>query len=99
MKTRKVKICPFCGHHGHELLFSTVNVRYEDGERGVNDIWQLECKCCGARGPTEYTPELAIESWNLLHRKPAHADDPMEEDFTFDEETIKGKETPYGKES
>ena len=91
--TMKVKICPFCGHHGHKLLYSTVNVRYEDGERDVNDIWQMECKCCGARGPTEYTPRFAIESWNVLYRHPAHNDDPMEEDFTFDEDLIKRKET------
>jgi hypothetical protein len=35
----------------------------------------------------------------MLHQEPAHNDDPMEEDFTFDEISIKTrKETPYGKE-
>lgn len=99
METMKVKICPFCGHHGHGLLYSTVNVRYEDGERDVRDIWQLECRCCGARGPTEYIPRFAIESWNVLHKKPSHDDDPMEEDFTFDEDSIKKGNTPYGKKN
>lgn len=91
-ETVKVRICPFCGHHGHELLHSTVKVRYEDGETEICDIWQMECKCCGARGPTEYEPRFAVESWNMLHRKPAHDDDPMEEDFTYDSESIKAKE-------
>jgi hypothetical protein len=33
----------------------------------------------------------------MLYRKPAHDDDPMEEDFTFDEDSIKKGNTPYGK--
>ena len=94
----KVRICPFCGHHGHELLYTTVDVRYEDGEHDTNDIWQLECRCCGARGPTEYEPRFAIESWNAINRRPAHDDDQMEEDFTFDADSIKRKEKPNGKE-
>ena len=96
----KVKFCPFCGHHGHKLLYSTVKVRYEDGETETRDVWQMECRCCGARGPTEYCPEFALESWNIVYGKPAHDDDPVEEDFTFDEETIKNtrKETTNGKE-
>ena len=60
METKaKVRICPFCGHHGHKLLYSTVKVRYEDGEIEIQDVWQMECKCCGARGPTEYEPRFA----------------------------------------
>ena len=94
----KVKFCPFCGHHGHELLHSTVDVRYEDGEHEIRDIWQMECKCCGARGPTEYEPRFAIESWNTIHKSLAHKDDPMEEDFAFNPNSIKGKDKPYGKE-
>lgn len=91
METIKARICPFCGHHGHELLYFTVDIRYEDGEHDVNDIWQMECRCCGARGPTEYTPRLAVESWNALYRKPAHGDDPIEVDFTFDADSIRNK--------
>lgn len=95
-KTSKVRICPFCGHHGHKLNHRTVKVRYEDGETEVRDIWQMECDCCGAMGPTEYTPRFAIESWNVLYQMPAHNDDPMEEDFTYDEDSIKEKETKNG---
>ena len=91
-ETVKVRFCPFCGHHGHELLHSTVKIRYEDGETETRDIWQMECRCCGARGPTEYEPRFAVESWNMLHRKPAHNDDPVEEDFTYDSESVKAKE-------
>ena len=93
METKsKVKICPFCGHHGHKLLYDTVKVRYEDGETEIHDIWQMECKCCGARGPTESEPRFAIDSWNVLYKKPAHNDDPMEEDFEYDPDLIKAKE-------
>ena len=95
-KTSKVRICPFCGHHGHKLNHRTVKMRYEDGETEVRDIWQMECGCCGAMGPTEYTPRFAIESWNVLYQMPAHNDDPMEEDFTYDEDSIKEKETKNG---
>ena len=97
METKaKVRICPFCGHHGHKLLYSTVKVRYEDGETEIHDVWQMECKCCGARGPTEYEPRFAIESWNMLHKKPAHSDDPVEEEMTFDPDLIKEKENKNG---
>ena len=93
METKsKVKICRFCGHHQHELLHNTVKVRYEDGTCEKCDIWQMECGCCGSRGPTEYDPRSAIESWNMIYSKPAHNDDPMEEDFTYDEDLIKAKE-------
>ncbi len=88
----KVRICPFCGHHGHGLLHDTVKVRYEDGETEIRDLWQMECKCCGARGPTEYEPRFAIESWNMLYGKPAHNDDPMEDDFIYDPDLIKAKD-------
>ena len=98
MKTKlEVRICPFCGHHGHELLHTTVDVRYEDGEHDVNDIWQMECKCCGARGPTEYDPRLAAESWNFICQKPAHEDDPMMEEFSFNQ-TKKGNKQHVKKE-
>ena len=83
MKTMKVKFCPFCGHHGHELLHSTVDVRCEVDEHETRDIWQVGCKCCGARGPTEYEPRFAIDSWNAIHKRPIHDDDPMYEDFAF----------------
>lgn len=92
----KVRICPFCGHHGHHLLYSTVKVRYEDGETELHDVWQMECGCCGARGPTESDPRFAVESWNFLHKKPAHNDDPMEEEFTYDPDLIKEKENRNG---
>lgn len=81
----KVRICPFCGHHGHKLLHDTVKIRYEDGETEIRDIYQMECKCCGAKGPTEYSARFAVESWNFLHKKPAHSDDPMEEDFEYED--------------
>lgn len=93
METMKVKFCPFCGHHGHNLLHFTVNDRNEDGLIETHDIWQMECKCCGAKGPIEYNQRFAIESWNIIYRHPAHDDDPMEEDFTFDEDLMKRKET------
>ena len=80
-----VRICPFCGHHGHKLNHSTVKMRYEDGETEVRDIWQMECICCGAMGPTEYRPMFAVESWNYLHEKPAHGDDPLEEAFEYED--------------
>lgn len=84
-KTTDVRICPFCGHHGHKLNHSTVKMRYEDGETEVRDIWQMECICCGAMGPTEYRPMFAVESWNYLHEKPAHGDDPLEEAFEYED--------------
>lgn len=94
METKsKVRICPFCAHHGHRLNYRPVNVRYEDGETEVHDVWQMECRCCGAMGPTESRPDLAIESWNMLQTRPAHSDDPLEEDFTFDPDEIKGIST------
>ena len=93
----KVKFCPFCGHHGHQLLYDTAKVRYEDGETEIQDIWQMECKCCGARGPTEYTPEFAIDSWNMLYWHPAHNDDPVEEEFSYNADLIKTKEHENGK--
>ena len=89
-KTMKVRICPFCAHHGHRLNYRPVKVRQEDGETEVHDVWQMECRCCGAMGPTESRPDLAIESWNMLQTRPAHSDDPLEEDFTFDPDEIKG---------
>ncbi len=93
METKsKVRICPFCGHHGHNLLHFNVNVRDEDGLVEIHDIWQMECKCCGARGPTECEPRFAVESWNIIHRKPAHDDDPMEDDFVYDPDLIQAKE-------
>lgn len=95
--TTKIKFCPFCGHHGHQLLYDTAKVRYEDGETEIQDIWQMECKCCGARGPTESEPRFAIESWNLLYRKPAHNDDPVEEEFSYNSDLIKTKEHENGK--
>ena len=100
METMKVKICPFCGHHGHELLYFTKTVMYKDGEYDVKDIWQMGCKCCGARGPTEYSPRFAIESWNMIYHKPAHGEDPKEVYFDFDEDSIKrmNKEIPYDKQ-
>ena len=52
----------------------------------------MECKCCGARGPTEYEPRFAIESWNMLYLTPAHNDDQMEDDFIYDPDLIKAKE-------
>lgn len=64
-------------------------MRYEDGEHEIRDIWQMECRCCGARGPTEYEPRFAIESWNAIHKRPAHDDDPMEEDFAFNPKSTK----------
>ena len=88
----KVRICPFCGHHGHNLLHFAVNVRDEAGLNETHDIWQMECKCCGAKGPTEYKPRFAIESWNILYDRPAHDDDPTEEDFIYDPNLIKAKE-------
>ena len=83
-KTAKVRFCPFCGHHGHRLLHDVVNTRYEDGSTEERSIWQMECECCGARGPTEYTPDFAVESWNAIYRNPAHDDDPVDEDFEFE---------------
>ena len=87
MKTTKskVRICPFCGHHGHELLHSTVKIRYEDGETEMRDVWQMECRCCGARGPTEYRPRFAVESWNYMHEKPAHSEDLIEQTFEYED--------------
>ena len=82
--TMKVKICPFCGHHGHELTTFTVAYDGEDGGKEIRRLWQMKCRCCGAMGPTEGDPRFAIESWNILYRNPAHDDDPMEEDFTYD---------------
>lgn len=45
----------------------------------------MECRCCGARGPTEYEPRYAVESWNVNHTKPAHSEDKMFEDFIYEE--------------
>ena len=90
----KVRICPFCGHHGQQLHVEKheMNQRWEDGsyDRGTIGIYSIECKCCGARGPTEYNPRFAVDSWNCLYKKPAHDDDPVETDFEceYDENLI-----------
>ena len=84
-KTTDVRICPFCGHHGHNLLCKEVDIRHEDGGTEVRHIYQMECRCCGARGPTEYRPMFAVESWNYLHEKPAHSEDPLEEAFEYED--------------
>lgn len=89
METMKVKFCPFCGHHAHKLIYSPVNVSNEDGIFEARDIWQMECKYCGARGPTESTPLFAIKSWNAIYREPAHDDNFIYNDFTFDIASLK----------
>lgn len=82
-----VRICPFCGHHGQEMVFDDhpITTRGEDGE--VIDehpgLWRVECRCCGARGPVEYDEEAALTSWNTRHGKPAHNEDPEYAEFSM----------------
>lgn len=91
----KVRICPFCGHHGQELHVEPheLSERWEDGtvDKTLVGIYSVKCHCCGARGPEEYNPRFAIDSWNCVCKKPAHSDDPMEVDFEceYDENLIK----------
>ena len=81
----KARLCPFCGHHGQELNVEErdMSFHWEDGTRDIEHIglYSVKCKCCGARGPEEYNPRFAVDSWNCLHKKPAHDDDPVEIDF------------------
>ena len=91
-QTIKIRICPFCGHHGQEIVYSTYDGLHKEDEgspceKVVRKLYQVECKCCGAKGPVEYEPRCAIESWNHIYSKPAHNDDPKEIDFEYFEET------------
>lgn len=91
-KNIKIRICPFCGHHGQELVSSTYEGLHKEDEgspceKVIRTLYQVKCHCCGAIGPVEYEPRYAIESWNLTYDEPAHNDDPMEIDFEYDDLT------------
>ena len=51
----------------------------------VRKLYQVECKCCGEKGPVECEPRYAIESWNHIHSNPAHDDDQKEIDFEYED--------------
>lgn len=63
-----VRICPFCGHHGQELVEA-----FSVGGRPGG--WVVRCRCCGAVGPVELESGWAVASWNFRHVVPAHGDD------------------------
>lgn len=97
----KVRVCPFCGHHGQELHVEPRDITYtwEDAsqEKKHIGVYSIHCRCCGARGPEEYNPRFAIDSWNCFYKKAAHDDDPIEVDFEceYDENLV---EEDYRKE-
>lgn len=79
-KTTKVRICPFCGHHGQELIRE-----YRGDNTCGTDVWHIHCKCCHADGPEELEADYAIDSWNHIYKRPAHSDDPMEVEFPYED--------------
>lgn len=88
----KVRFCPLCGHHGQKLVSSTFEGLHKDDEGSpcvpvTRVTWQVECQCCGARGPIEFDAECALDSWNFRHVRPAHEDDPEWIDFIYETES------------
>ncbi len=77
--TFKLRICPYCGHHGQKLV----------SEQGERTKYQVECQCCGAKGPIEFKVEDALWSWNLRHTRPAHDDDQEKIEFIYETESEK----------
>ena len=55
-----MKPCPWCGHSGEDYILPTLA---NETDLKNNDIWQMRCEWCGARGPEESNPLEALKSW------------------------------------
>lgn len=92
--TFKLRICPYCGHHGQKLVSSTFEGLHKEDEGSpcvpvIRKLYQVECQCCGAKGPIEFKVEDALWSWNLRHTRPAHDDDQEKIEFIYETESEK----------
>lgn len=47
--------CPFCYD---DKVFTK--------QQGDLNEWNVQCGCCSARGPREWTEQEAIKSWNTI---------------------------------